>query len=81
MGSGKLADIARDLVTSLCRDFTTDRVSRGDVRAKLRSTIKRLLVVYGYPPDVESRAVQYVLDPDGDLRRGVVTAPGSLTNP
>ena len=51
MGDGVLADIARDLVESLRRDVTTDWVSRDDVRAKLRSTIKRLLAKYGYPPD------------------------------
>ena len=44
MGTGVLADIARDLVKSLRRDVTTDWVSRDDVRAKLRSTIKRLLM-------------------------------------
>ncbi|MCU1680908.1 MAG: type site-specific deoxyribonuclease, HsdR family [Amycolatopsis sp.] len=61
MGSGKLADIARDLVRSLRRDVTTDWVSHDDVRAKLRSTIKRLLAVHGYPPDAEPTATQLVL--------------------
>ena len=42
MGSGQLADIARDLVSSLRRDVTTDWVSRDDVRAELRSKIKKL---------------------------------------
>lgn len=61
MGVGVLADIARDLVRSLRRDITTDWVSRDDVRAKLRSTIKRLLAVYGYPPDAQLTATQLVL--------------------
>ncbi|WP_410630730.1 type I restriction endonuclease subunit R [Amycolatopsis sp. cmx-4-83] len=61
MGVGKLADIARDLVRSLRRDVTTDWVSRDDVRAKLRSTIKRLLAIHGYPPDAEPTATQLVL--------------------
>jgi len=61
MGTGVLADIARDLVTSLRRDVTTDWVSRDDVRAKLRSTIKRLLARYGYPPDAEPAATELVL--------------------
>jgi type I restriction enzyme, R subunit len=56
MGSGVLADIARDLVKSLRRDVTTDWVSRDDVRAKLRSIIKRLLARYGYPPDAQPGA-------------------------
>jgi len=29
---------------------TTDWVARDDVRAKIRSTVKRLLAKYGYPP-------------------------------
>ena len=61
MGSGVLADIARDLVRSLRRDVTTDWVSRDDVRAELRSTIKRLLARYGYPPDAQPTATELVL--------------------
>jgi type I restriction enzyme, R subunit len=61
MGTGVLADIARDLVRSLRRDVTTDWVSRDDVRAKLRSTIKRLLARYGYPPDAQPSATELVL--------------------
>ena len=61
MGPGVLADIARDLVKSLRRDVTTDWVSRDDVRAKLRSTIKRLLARYGYPPDAQPGATELVL--------------------
>ena len=61
MGSGQLADIARDLVSSLRRDITTDWVSRDDVRAKLRSTIKRLLAKRGYPPDAQQDAIDLVI--------------------
>lgn len=34
---------------------------RDDVRAKLRSSIKRLLVKYRYPPDKQPEAVRLVL--------------------
>jgi type I restriction enzyme R subunit len=61
MGDGILADIARDLVKVLRRDVTTDWVSRDDVRAKIRSTIKRLLARYGYPPDAQRGAIDLVL--------------------
>lgn len=61
MGSGLLADIARDLVRALRRDVTTDWVSRDDVRAKLRSTIKRLLARRGYPPDAQPTAIELVI--------------------
>jgi type I restriction enzyme R subunit len=62
MGEGKLADIARDLVRTLRRDITTDWVARDDVRAKIRSTIKRLPAKHGYPPDAEKEAIRRVLD-------------------
>src|SRR5690606_24838964 len=61
MGDGKLADIARDLVKALRRNVTIDWVSRDDVRAKLRSTIKRLLAIHEYPPDAQPEAIQLVL--------------------
>jgi type I restriction enzyme R subunit len=62
MGDSILADIARDLVRALRRDVTTDWVSRDDVRAKIRSTIKRLLAKWGYPPDAQPDAIHLVLD-------------------
>lgn len=40
---------------------TTDCGSRGDVRAKLRSTIKRLLAKHGYPPDAQQDAIDLVI--------------------
>jgi type I restriction enzyme R subunit len=61
MGVGVLADIARDLVKSLRRDVTTDWISRDDVRAMLRSTIKRLLAKHGYPPDAQPAATELVI--------------------
>jgi type I restriction enzyme R subunit len=61
MGDSVLADIARDLVRVLRRDVTTDWVSRDDVRAKIRSTIKRLLAKHGYPPDAQAGATELVL--------------------
>ena len=61
MGDAKLAAIARDLVKTLRRDVTTDWVSRDDVRAKIRSTIKRLLAKHGYPPDGRDDATTLVL--------------------
>jgi type I restriction enzyme R subunit len=56
MGTGILADIARDLVKTLRNDVATDWMPRDDVRAKIRSTIKRLLAKYGSPPPTPSPA-------------------------
>jgi type I restriction enzyme R subunit len=61
MGDNILADIARDLVKTLRRNVTTDWISRDDVRAKIRSTIKRLLAKWGYPPDRRDGATELVL--------------------
>jgi hypothetical protein len=41
-----LAQIARELLSIMQRDVKTDWTFRDDVRAKLRSSIKRLLVRY-----------------------------------
>nr|WP_242497575.1 type I restriction enzyme endonuclease domain-containing protein [Microbacterium protaetiae] len=40
----------------------TDWTVRDDVRAKLRSSIKRLLVKYKYPPDRQPGAIKLVMD-------------------
>jgi type I restriction enzyme R subunit len=48
-------------VKSLRRDVTTDWVSREDVRARLRTTIKPLLAEHGYLPDAQPTAIQLVL--------------------
>jgi type I restriction enzyme, R subunit len=61
MGEGVLADIARDLVRSVHASLTVDWSAREDVRARLRSTIKRLLAKHDYPPDAEREAIEKVL--------------------
>jgi type I restriction enzyme R subunit len=61
MGEGVLADIARDLVAAVRRSVTVDWTSREDVRAKLRTIVKRLLAKHGYPPDAAPAAIDLVL--------------------
>lgn len=61
-GEGVLADIARELVSVMRRDIRTDWTVRDDVRAKLRSSIKRLLVRFGYPPDKQPEAIKLVME-------------------
>lgn len=62
MGTDVLAQIARELVTTMQRDIKTDWTVRDDVRTKLRSSIKRLLVKYRYPPDKQPEAVRLALE-------------------
>lgn len=61
-GEGVLADIARELVTVMRRDIRTDWTVRDDVRAKLRTSIKRLLVKHKYPPDKQPGAIKLVIE-------------------
>jgi type I restriction enzyme, R subunit len=44
------------------RDVRTDWTVRDDVRAKLRSSIKRLLVRFGCPPDKQPEAIKLVME-------------------
>ena len=61
-GEDVLAKIARDLVAVMRRDIKTDWTVRDDVRAKLRSSIKRLLVLNKYPPDKQPEAIRLVIE-------------------
>ncbi|MGH4022757.1 MAG: DUF3387 domain-containing protein, partial [Pseudonocardiaceae bacterium] len=60
-GEDILAQIARELVGVMRRDMRIDWTVRDDVRAKLRSSIKRLLVKHRYPPDKQPAAIKLVL--------------------
>lgn len=61
-GEDVLAEIARELVAVMRRDVKMDWTVRDDVRAKLRSSIKRLLVKYKYPPDKQPEAIRLVIE-------------------
>jgi type I restriction enzyme R subunit len=61
-GESILANIARQLVEVMRRDVRTDWTVRDDVRAKLRSSIKRLLILNGYPPDKQPEAIKLVME-------------------
>lgn len=61
-GPGMLAEIARQLVIVMRRDVRTDWTVREDVRAKLRSSVKRLLILNGYPPDKQPEAIKLVIE-------------------
>ena len=43
-------------------DVRIARTVRDDVRAKLRSSIKRLLVRFGYPSDQQPEAIKLVME-------------------
>ena len=62
LGDDKLKKIAVDLVWSVRNSVTIDWNYKESVKAGLRSKVRRLLVVNGYPPDLEERAVELVLE-------------------
>ncbi|MCY7383838.1 MAG: type I restriction endonuclease subunit R [Microcoleus sp. CAN_BIN18] len=61
MGNDSLKIIAHELLMSLKSNVTVDWAHRESARARLRSTVKRILRKYGYPPDLQATAVQNVL--------------------
>lgn len=62
MGDDKLKHIAVDLVYSVRASVTIDWSLKESVKAGMRTKVRRLLARYGYPPDLEDRAVELVLE-------------------
>jgi type I restriction enzyme, R subunit len=62
LGNETLRTIARELVETVRRNVTIDWTVRESARAKLRTTVRRLLRKYGYPPDKQEKATQTVLE-------------------
>ncbi len=62
LGDEKLQTIARELLESVRNSTTIDWTVKESVQATLRRNIRRILRKYGYPPDLQERAVQTVID-------------------
>ena len=62
LGDETLRDIARELVERVRNNVTIDWTLRENVRAKLRSLVKRTLRRHGYPPDKQEKATKTVLE-------------------
>ncbi len=62
----EIADIAQklpaELVTSIRQNATIDWNLKESVRASIRTRVRRLLAKYDYPPDIEEKAVELVLE-------------------
>lgn len=61
LGDDALRTIARELVDTVRKNVTIDWTVKENVRAKLRTLVKRILRKYGYPPDKQEKATQTVL--------------------
>jgi type I restriction enzyme R subunit len=62
MGDETLRRMAAELVTSIRQSATIDWSLKESVRAAMRTKVRRLLAKYDYPPDLEERAVELVLE-------------------
>ena len=62
LGDETLRAIARELVETVRRNTSIDWTVKENVRAKLRSMVKRVLRKYGYPPDKQEKATITVLE-------------------
>jgi type I restriction enzyme R subunit len=62
MGDDTLKKIAAELVTSVRQSATIDWNLKDSVQAAMRAKVRRLLAKYEYPPDLEERAVELVLE-------------------
>lgn len=62
LGDNQLRVIARELADSIRNNTTIDWTLKESVKAKLRVLVKRILRKYGYPPDLQEKATQTVLE-------------------
>ena len=62
LGDKTLRQIALELVDIVRNNATIDWTVRENVRARLRSSVRRILRKYGYPPDKQEKATQTVLE-------------------
>ena len=62
LGDDKLKLIAHELVESVRNNATIDWTLKESVQAKMRVAVKRILRKYGYPPDMQAKATETVLE-------------------
>ncbi len=62
LGDETLRAIARELLQSVRNSATIDWTIKESVQATLRRNIRRILRKHGYPPDLQEKAVQTVID-------------------
>ena len=62
MGDEKLRFLAQELVERVKQNITIDWQVRENARAKIRVLVKRVLRKFGYPPDMQQRATDLVLE-------------------
>ena len=62
LGDDILRHIARELVDTVKKNTSIDWTVRENVQAKMRIAVKKILRTHGYPPDMELKATETVLE-------------------
>jgi type I restriction enzyme R subunit len=62
LGDEILRHIARELVDTIRKNSSIDWTVRENVQAKMRIAVKKILRKYGYPPDLELKATETVIE-------------------
>ena len=62
LGDDILRHIARELVDTVRSNSSIDWTVRENVQAKMRIAVKKILRKHGYPPDLELKATETVLE-------------------
>ncbi|MCK5824359.1 MAG: DUF3387 domain-containing protein, partial [Ichthyobacteriaceae bacterium] len=63
----KMKELIHVIVETVRKNATVDWSKRDDVRAKLRLTVKKILIRYGYPPDLARIEADRVLEQSENL--------------
>jgi type I restriction enzyme R subunit len=61
MGDKQLAFIAHELMKMIQQNVTIDWTVKQSARAHIRVMVRRILRKYGYPPDMQEKATETVL--------------------
>ena len=62
LGDDVLRHIARELVDTIRKNTSIDWTVRENVQARMRIAVKKILRKHGYPPDMEVKATETVLE-------------------
>jgi len=62
LGDEILRHIARELVDTIRKNSSIDWTIRENVQAKMRIAVKKILRKHGYPPDLELKATETVIE-------------------
>ena len=68
----KMKELIHHIVDIIRKNATVDWSKRSDVRAKLRLTVRKILIKYGYPPDLARLEADRVLE-QSELRAEELT--------